>query len=68
MLSLFAKEIALNNATDILLEPIDDVNRQLVTLEHVQRESIVNIGHDLGALTESVRQLIQYMYDDNFGR
>lgn len=42
MLSHFSKEVALNNATEILLEPIDDVKRQLVTLEHVQRESSVN--------------------------
>lgn len=42
MLSRFSKEVALNNATEILLEPIDDVKRQLVTLEHVQRESRVN--------------------------
>lgn len=36
MLSRFAKEVALNNATELLLEPIDDVKRQLVTLKHVQ--------------------------------
>lgn len=67
LLSRFAKEVALYKATEILLEPIDDVKRQLQTLEMVQRESAKNISHDLLALNQSIRQLIKYMYDDTFG-
>ena len=67
LLSRFAKEVALYNATEILLEPIDDVKRQLQTLEMVQREATKNISHDLLALNQSIRQLIKYMYDDTFG-
>lgn len=67
MISYFTKTVKLTNATEVLLEPIDDVNRQLETLAAVQRESTVAIGHDIRVLAEQINLMIKYMYDDNVG-
>ena len=67
MISYFTKTVKLTNATEVLLEPIDDVNRHLETLEAVQRESTVAIGHDIRVLAEQINLMIKYMYDDNVG-
>ncbi|MGK4064353.1 hypothetical protein AB0X56_10230 [Weissella paramesenteroides] len=67
MISYFTKTVKLTNATEVVLEPIDDVNRHLETLEAVQRESTVAIGHDIRVLAEQINLMIKYMYDDNVG-
>ncbi len=67
MISYFTKTVKLTNATEVLLEPIDDVNRHLETLADVQRESSVAIGHDIRVLAEQINLMIKYMYDDNVG-
>lgn len=67
MISYFTKTVKLTNATEVLLEPIDDVNRHLETLAAVQRESSVAIGHDIRVLAEQINLMIKYMYDDNVG-
>ena len=67
MISYFTKTVKLTNATEVLLEPIDNVNRHLETLEAVQRESTVAIGHDIRVLAEQINLMIKYMYDDNVG-
>ena len=65
MISHFAKTIKLTNATEVLLEPIDDVNRHLETLAAVQQQSSINIGRDIHILAQQVNRMINYMYDDN---
>lgn len=67
MISYFIKTVKLTNATEVLLEPIDDVNRHLETLAGVQRESSVAIGHDIRVLAEQINLMIKYMHDDNVG-
>lgn len=67
MISYFTKTVKLTNATEVLLEPIDDVNWHLETLAAVQRESSVAIGHDIRVLAEQINLMIKYMYDDNVG-
>lgn len=67
MISYFTKTVKLTNATEVVLEPIDDVNPHLETLEAVQRESTVAIGHDIRVLAEQINLMIKYMYDDNVG-
>ena len=62
----FANNLEQANANEILLEPLQDVTKQLNTLTHATTESQAAISHDLTALTNSIRQLIKYMYDDTF--
>lgn len=62
----FANNLEQANANEILLEPLQDVTKQLNTLTHATTESQATISHDLTALTNSIRQLIKYMYDDTF--
>lgn len=63
----FANNLEQANATEILLEPLQDVTKQLNTLTHVTTESQHTISHDLTALKNSIEQLIKYMYDDTVG-
>jgi hypothetical protein len=63
----FANNLEQANATEILLEPLQDVTKQLNTLTHVTTESQHAISHDLTALKNSIEQLIKYMYDDTIG-
>lgn len=62
----FANNLEQANANEILLEPLQDVTKQLNTLTHATTELQAAISHDLTALTNSIRQLIKYMYDDTF--
>ena len=62
----FANNLEQANANEILLEPLQDVTKQLNTLTRATTESQAAISHDLTALTNSIRQLIKYMYDDTF--
>lgn len=64
----FADNIEQDNATEILLEPLQDVTKQLNTLTHVTTASQHAISKDLMILKESVDRMIQYMYDDSYGR
>lgn len=63
----FANNLEQANATEILLEPLQDVTKQLNTLTHVTTESQHAISYDLTALKNSIEQLIKYMYDDTIG-
>ena len=63
----FATNLEQANATEILLEPMQDVTKQLNTLTHVTTESQHAISYDLTALKNSIEQLIKYMYDDTIG-
>ena len=62
----FANNLEQANANEILLEPLQDVTKQLNTLTHATTDSQYAISHDLTALKNSIDQLIKYMYDDTF--
>ncbi|MFC6179564.1 hypothetical protein ACFQGR_09290 [Weissella sagaensis] len=62
----FANNLEQANANEILLEPLQDVTKQLNTLTHATTDSQHAISHDLTALKNSIDQLIKYMYDDTF--
>ena len=64
----FVQNLEQANATDILLEPLQDVTKQLNTLTHVTTESQHAISKDLVTLNDSINRMIQYMYDDSYGR
>lgn len=64
----FAHNLEQANATEILLEPLQDVTKQLNTLTHVTTESQHAISKDLMTLKEAIDRMIQYMYDDSYGR
>lgn len=64
----FVQNLEQANATDILLEPLQDVTKQLNTLTHVTTESQHAISKDLMTLNDSINRMIQYMYDDSYGR
>lgn len=62
----FANNLEQANANEILLEPLQDVTKQLNTLTYATTDSQYAISHDLTALKNSIDQLIKYMYDDTF--
>lgn len=64
----FVQNLEQANATEILLEPLQDVTKQLNTLTHVTTESQHAISKDLMTLNDSINRMIQYMYDDSYGR
>ncbi|GEP73758.1 hypothetical protein AB0X56_06715 [Weissella paramesenteroides] len=64
----FVQNLEQANATEILLEPLQDVTKQLNTLTHVTTESQHAISKDLVTLNDSINRMIQYMYDDSYGR
>jgi hypothetical protein len=64
----FTHNLEQANATEILLEPLQDVTKQLNTLTHVTTESQHAISKDLMTLKEAIDRMIQYMYDDSYGR
>ncbi|MGK4063520.1 hypothetical protein AB0Y39_05515 [Weissella paramesenteroides] len=64
----FVQNLEQANATEILLEPLQDVTRQLNTLTHATTESQHAISKDLMTLNDSINRMIQYMYDDSYGR
>lgn len=64
----FVQNLEQANATEILLEPLQDVTKQLNTLTHVTTESQHAISKDLTTLNDSINRMIQYMYDDSYGR
>ena len=64
----FVQNLEQANATEILLEPLQDVTKQLNTLTHATTESQHAISKDLMTLNDSINRMIQYMYDDSYGR
>lgn len=64
----FVQNLEQANATEILLEPLQDVTKQLNTLTHVTTASQHAISKDLVTLNDSINRMIQYMYDDSYGR
>lgn len=64
----FVQNLEQANATEILLEPLQDVTKQLNTLTHATTKSQHAISKDLMTLNDSINRMIQYMYDDSYGR